>query len=382
MPTMNRGKIRQWLKDGKVKVVRRTPFTVRLTQELQSEETQPVTVGLDAGYATAAVSAVSPTKELFSAEFKLRTDIPNKMTARRQYRRTRRNNNTRYRKPRFLNRKGNDLAPSVKQKVLSHVKTIEIVKKLLPVTESRIEGSAFDIQKINNPDIAGKEYQQGSKLGYRNVHAYVLARDNHTCFFNKKACDPKLQVHHIIERSNGGTDKPDNLITLCKTCHEKVHGGDLKLPYVKHKQFKGAVMMNVLRSRLFKLIPDAVEVYGYETKARRYELGIEKSHCADAFVVAGGTSQERVSPYLVKFKRRNNRQLQQNRKGQAPAVRKHRYCYQSGDKLTHKGSTFMCRGVQNKGKYVRLSDGVSSKDKVVKIDTLSILTYGGGMVWS
>lgn len=32
-----------------------------------------------------------------------------------------------------------------------------------------------------------------------------------------------LHVHHIVSLSRGGTNEPDNLITLCETCHSEYH---------------------------------------------------------------------------------------------------------------------------------------------------------------
>ncbi|RKX36606.1 MAG: HNH endonuclease, partial [Thermotogae bacterium] len=102
---------------------------------------------------------------------------------------------------------------------------IEQVKKILPVTKINIEVAAFDIQNIKNPDISGREYQNGEQTDFWNVREYVLYRDNHTCQVCKgKSKDTVLEVHHIVSRQVGG-NRPDNLITLCKTCHQKYHLG-------------------------------------------------------------------------------------------------------------------------------------------------------------
>ncbi|HAZ37702.1 MAG TPA: HNH endonuclease, partial [Clostridiaceae bacterium] len=53
---------------------------------------------------------------------------------------------------------------------------------------------------------------------------------NYTCQYCKgKSKDSKLEVHHIIFRSQSGSDESKNLITLCKTCHGKLHNGKINL---------------------------------------------------------------------------------------------------------------------------------------------------------
>ena len=96
----------------------------------------------------------------------MRNDIVNLLSTRRQNRRTRRNRKTRYRKPRFDNRKRKDgwLAPSVQNKVDTHLTVIRKVHEILPVSKIIVEVASFDIQKIKNPTIGGTEYQQGSQL--------------------------------------------------------------------------------------------------------------------------------------------------------------------------------------------------------------------------
>ena len=83
-------------------------------------------------------------------------------------------------------------------------------------------------------------------------------------------CDLSF-VHHIKFKSQGGSDRPDNLITLCEKHHEQLHDGKLKLNVKKHKSLKSATMMNIIRSQLLKTMKSAVETFGYITKAKRQE---------------------------------------------------------------------------------------------------------------
>src|SRR6266567_2983010 len=223
MPCQPR-KARLLLKAGKAKVVRMVPFTIQLLYG-SSGYKQEVSLGIDAGTQHIGVSATTAKAVLFEAAVKLRPNIPELLATRQQFRRARRNRKTRYRKARFDNRRRSEgwLAPSVQHKVDVHLKTIKRMHQLLPVSKTTIEVAQFDIQKITNPEIEGKEYQQGPQLGFWNVREYVLWRDGHTCQWCKgKSKDPVLNVHHIESRKTGG-DSPANLITLCETCHDLIH---------------------------------------------------------------------------------------------------------------------------------------------------------------
>lgn len=205
MPSERGGRIGYLLRHGKAHVVSRVPFVVQLDYE-STTYTQEVSLGIDAGSKHIGVSASSEKRELLAAQVELRSDVVNLLSTRKELRRTRRNRKTRYRKSRFDNRKRKDgwLAPSIEQKVESHLKVIRLVHKLLPITKTTIEVAQFDAQKIKNPDIKGDEYQQGEQMGFWNVREYVLARDGHKCVHCKgKSKDPILNVHHLESRKTG-----------------------------------------------------------------------------------------------------------------------------------------------------------------------------------
>jgi len=293
MPCKN-AKARKLLRDNKAIVVRREPFTIKLNFVCENV-VQDITLGIDAGSKFIGVSATTKEKELFSAEVELRNDISKKLLTRRQNRRTRRNR-LRYRQPRFLNRVKSKnkgwLAPSIEHKIQTHITIIKKVHEILPINKIIVETAQFDIQKINNPNISGEEYQQGNQLGYGNVKEYVLFRDSHKCQYCKgKSKETRLEVHHITYRSNGGSNKQDNLITLCKTCHKKVHNNTIELKVKKAKSFKHATFMGIMRktllSRLDNLYPNIEETYGYITKSTRIESNLEKEHRTDARCISG-----------------------------------------------------------------------------------------------
>lgn len=183
MPTTRHSKVRRLLKENKAVVVSLCPFTIKLTY-VTSDYKQEIVLGVDAGTKHVGLSATTKSKELYSSEVILRNDIVDLLSTRRELRKTRRNR-LRYRKPRFNNRikskRSGWIAPSVKYKVDAHIRVIDNVCSILPISRIVIEVAQFDTQKINNPNISGKEYQEGDQLGFWNTREYVLARDGHKC---------------------------------------------------------------------------------------------------------------------------------------------------------------------------------------------------------
>mgnify|MGYP000925808607 FL=1 len=313
MPTTPR-KARILLRDGKAKVVKRTPFTIQL-KYATGENKQEITLGVDAGSKTIGLSASTEDEELYSAEVQIRNDIVNLLSTRRENRRTRRNR-LRYRPARFDNRKkGNGwIAPSIQNKVNAHLSTVANVYKILPVSKTIVEVAAFDIQKIKNPDVEGTGYQKGEQLGFWNVREYVLFRDGHKCQYCKgRSKDPILNVHHIESRKTGG-NSPSNLITLCETCHKAYHTGKIQLKIKRGKSFRDAAFMGIMRwafyNKLKELYQNVSLTYGYITKNTRIRNGLPKEHRIDALCIAGHP-QAKISDtwYAIKKTRRHNRQI-------------------------------------------------------------------------
>ena len=281
-------KARKLLEEEKAKVVNRTPFTIQLLYG-SSGYKQQVNLGVDAGSKYIGVSATTMDKELFKATVELRQDISKLLESRRSQRRNRRSKLW-YRKPRFLNRRNRKgkVAPSVQNKIDCHLTIIKKVCSMLPVVNIIVETAEFDIHKLMNPEVSGKGYQEGDAAGFYNVKAAVLSRDNYTCQICGEK-DSKLEVHHIQFRSKGGSNMMDNLVTLCRDCHKQIHSGELVFDK-KIKSFKHASHMNIMRSRLVEELRldfgNVFETFGYLTKYNREQLGIEKSHSNDAFVIS------------------------------------------------------------------------------------------------
>ena len=315
MPTTP-AKARHLLRDGKAKVVRREPFTIQLNYAT-GEAIQPIVLGVDAGSKVIGLSASTEDEELYAAEVHLRSDVSDLLSSRLSFRRARRARTTRYRGPRFLNRVRSKhkgwLAPSIEQKIETHLRVVADVHRILPISKIIIETASFDIQKIKNPEISGTEYQQGEQFGFWNVREYVLWRDGHKCMnCHGKSGDNILNVHHIESRKTGG-DAPNNLITLCNTCHSKYHLGEIRLSVKRGKSFRDAAFMGIMRkttlARLRATYQDVDESYGYITKRSRIEYGLLKEHRIDALCISGHAGAALADVwYRSKAVRTHNRQ--------------------------------------------------------------------------
>lgn len=371
-------KARHLLEQKKAKVVTRKPFTIQLLWDCE-QNVQPIKLGIDAGYKKVGISAVSDKKELLSAEVSLRTDIPKKIQEKSMYRRNRRNRLW-HRQPRFLNRSKSKgwLAPSIQHKLDSHIRLVEKIKKFLPITETIIEVASFDIQKIKNPDIEGKDYQNGDQKDFWNVREYVLHRDNHICQHCKgKKKDKILQVHHINGKAEGATNRPEELMTVCKTCHEDHHNGIDIIPAKRIKNFKPETFMTIVRWKIVNAL-GCKHTYGYITKTNRIEQNLEKSHINDAFIIANGTTQERCKPYIVNQNRRNNRCLQMNRKGFKVSIRRQRYTFQPNDLVRYDKKSCRVKGIFNYGKWIRIIDNLGNIINS-NIKNVELICYGKGI---
>ena len=312
MPISRCGKVRRLLKDKQAKVVRRCPFTIKLLYEPSTDIVQECYCGVDTGSKYIGTAVIGNDKVLYQSQTELRDDIKKKMNRRKGFRRSRRSRKTRYRKPRFLNRKNskklNRLPPSIRHKVQAHIDEIEFCKKILPVSYLILEVSQFDTALMKNPTLVDEKvkkwgYQEGFNYGYSCRREAVLHRDGYTCqCCGKKNC--RLEVHHIIFRSNDGTDDENNLITLCEDCHKKVHDSVITLDKKPKKMnLKYATHMSIIRSQLLKIYPQAIETFGFVTSENRNHLGLEKTHYIDACVIAGGGLPFELSD-MIYYKRR------------------------------------------------------------------------------
>ena len=324
------------------------------------------------------------------------------LTARREFRRGRRGRRHNwYRPARWQNRaneKGNAaLPPSVKHKADSHIRAIRFVCKMLPISKIVVEIGKFDPQKLKYPEIQGKQYQQGTLANWENLKAYAKYRDGYKCRAcgkSKRKDGVRLEVHHIIRKADGGTDVPENVVTLCEDCHKAHHRGEKKLKFRRPPQHKGETHMNAMRQYILLGVVGFIGAsrtwwqYGYETAMARREHGIEKSHSSDAYCIAGNFKAERNdrNRYLHKFVRRHNRQLHKTtilkggirKANQAP---KYVFGFRLFDMVSYKGIPCFVFGRRSSGSFdirtlegKKISAGVSYKRLKPLTKSTTILT--------
>ena len=389
MPTERHGKVRHLLKSGKAKVIKRCPFTIQLLYN-STHYTQDITLGVDAGSKQIGLSATTKQKELYAAEIELRNDIVKLLAARRELRRSRRSRKIRYRKPRFQNRthskKPGWLAPSIRQKIQCHLTVIANVHKLLPIKTILIETASFDIQKIKHPDIHSVQYQKGEQLDFWNVREYVLFRDNHTCQCCKgRSKDNILNVHHIESRQTGG-NAPNNLITLCETCHSGYHNGKVTLPKTikRGMSFKDATFMGIMRWSCYDMLkniyPDVHMTYGYITKNTRIGNNLAKEHYVDARCISKNPKAKPLPYYYYQKKVRcHNRQIHKT-KPTKHGIRKRNQAeyvvhrYRLFDKVQYQNNEYFIFGRRKTGYFdIRTLTGVKVKNGSISYKKLKLL---------
>lgn len=368
-------KARVLLKAEKARVVKRTPFTIKLLYGSTGYR-QLISLGVDAGSRHIGLSATTEKHELYREEATPRNDVVDLLSTRRAFRRARRNRKTRYRAPRFLNRVHSKhkgwLAPSVEVKIQEHITLIKRVCRLLPVSLVKVETAEFDTQRLKamiegKPLPVGTDYQLGEMHDEYNARQYVLKRDNYTC----QCCGAhptikktvKLHVHHIESRKVGG-NAPNNLVVLCEKCHKALHAGKVKLSGKKRgKSLKDAAFMGIMRKTLVARLRKEVsvpvqETYGYITKYLREKNNIAKSHTNDARCISG---HPLVVPcnteYHTRAVRHHNRQLHKatilkggiRKANQAPYLVKG---YRLWDKVLYSGQECFIFGRRSTGYFM------------------------------
>lgn len=389
MPTENHAKVRILLKQNKAVILKKCPFTIQLLYDSTSY-TQEVTLGVDAGSKHIGISATTKTKELYASDVTLRNDIVDLLSTRRQNRRVRRSRKTRYRKARFSNRvsskKPGWVAPSIRNKIQTHLTVVDNVCKILPISNIIVETASFDIQKIKNPDISGSEYQHGAQLDFWNVREYVLFRDDHTCQCCKgKSKDKILNVHHIESRHTGG-NAPNNLITLCETCHIGCHKGIVELPKAIHRgmSFRDASFMGIMRwffyNELKTKYVNVSQTYGYITKAVRIANNLPKDHYIDARCISEHPLAKPLGAvYYQKKVRCHNRQIHKSTilKG---GIRKRNSAdytvkgFRLFDKVKYKNKEYFIFGRRNSGFFdIRTLDGTRVNNGSISYKKLKLI---------
>jgi 5-methylcytosine-specific restriction endonuclease McrA len=302
-------KARKLLKIGRAKVFRQYPFTI-IMQDLEVENcvTHNHQLKIDPGSKTTGLAIVQQNKVLWGAELNHGgSQIRDSLTSRRQLRRNRRSRKTRYRKPRFNNRKRPSvwLPPSLQSRVDNMMTWVSRLSKFCPITRISQELVKFDLQQLENPEISGVEYQQGELQGYE-VREYLLEKWHRKCVYCNANRIP-LEIEHIMPRSKGGSNRISNLTLACHECNQQKGNETIEnflsnqpklLKEIKSKckqPLKDATAVNTTRWKLYNSLKDTglqIETgSGGLTKFNRTKQSIEKIHWLDASCVGKSTSE-------------------------------------------------------------------------------------------
>lgn len=291
---------RKLLKQGKAAIYRRFPFTIILKKSVDESEIKATyRLKIDYGSRHTGLAILRGQEVVWLGQLDHRTDIKERIDKRRAFRRARRNRKTRYRKPRFLNRRRKDgwLPPSLESRVQNIQTWVNRLKKLCPIGYISYENAKFDMQLMRNPEISGIEYQQGTLQGYE-VREYLLEKFGRKCCYCGKENVP-LEVEHIIPKSRGGTDRVDNLCLACHDCNQRKGSKtaeEFGYPHIQEmvkKTLKDASVVNATRWKVYEVLKQSkCEVEcgtGARTKMNRIRLGLPKIHYFDACCVGEST---------------------------------------------------------------------------------------------
>jgi 5-methylcytosine-specific restriction endonuclease McrA len=326
---------RQLLKAGKAAVYRQQPFIIALKYNTPGK--QPLQLKDDPGAEQTGIAIVIDAKRgkrvIIAIELRQRdSEIVEALMQRHAQRRSRRQRKTRYRQARFDNRTKPEgwFAPSIINRVQKTATWISRLCKWAPITSITIEHVKFDTQKLDNPDITGIEYQQGTLLAYE-IREYLLEKWGRRCADCEKA-DLPLQVEHMQPRSRKGSNRLINLTLACEPCNRRkgtLTAAEFGFPNLqpKHNGLAAAAAVNATRWALVEMAKATglpLELgSGALTKCNRIAQGYPKAHWIDA-AVAGASGDHvflnpRHQPVVITACPRNSRRMVQPDKFGFPA---------------------------------------------------------------
>lgn len=326
------GRARLLLKQGRAAVYRRFPFTIILKSVVAQPEVEPLRLKIDPGSKTTGLAVVNDAsgEVVFAANLSHRGEkIKKRLDDRRAVRHNRRARHTRYRKPRFQNRRRAKgwLPPSLESRMANILTWVSRLRRYCPITAISQELVKFDLQKRENPEISGTEYQQGTLQGYE-IRSYLLEKWQRQCAYCGKK-DVPLQVEHIVPRAKGGTDRISNLCLACETCNLAKGTQDIrdflrKKPDVLKRilaqakaSLQDATAVNATRWALYGRLKDIglpVECgSGGRTSFNRSTQNLPKEHWVDAACVGKSTLLDLtlvgVVPLLIEASGHGRRQM-------------------------------------------------------------------------
>ena len=357
MPTTRFRKVRLLLKEKKAKVISSKPFVIQLLYEPKTHEVQPLHGGTDPGRENIGLSVIGDKGNIvYSAHLKTRNkDIPKLMAERKAHRQASRRGERLRRKrrakknksttafpegrklpgykdgvlmlkdiinteSRFNNRKRPKgwITPTVRQLIQTHINIIRQICSFMPVEDWSIEGNKFAFMELENNTIQGIDFQNGRLKKFKDVFEYVGHQQEGRCILCN---NPIEHYHHITPRSKGGSNRPENLVGLCKCCHDKVHKGEASLAVVGEK--KKFAHLSVLNTAMPFILQELKNMFGeeklficagYDTKAYRDFYHIDKDHHLDAACIAGLTHNiqiqtKNLTTFEIQQYRNHNRSI-------------------------------------------------------------------------
>ena len=361
MPMTAWKRVHKLLDNNRARVVKTKPFTIKLTYDIADPKVDDCILGIDPGRTNIGLCVIDKKgRVLFASDVETRNKaIAKLMLERKVHRQARRRGerlvrirrairadlsgmtrattfyralpgceeavvckHIRNQEARFLNRKRKKgwLTPTANHLLLTHINLVKKICKLLPVSHIVIELNKFSFMKLDNPNIKNYEYQKGKLYGYKDVYEAVDDMQNGHCLMCKNDIE---HYHHIVPRSQGGSDTLDNLAGLCVKCHRKIHTDANFKEKITQKQ-KGLIKKYGALSVLNQIMPELINTMasilptyittGYETKKTRKRLNLEKQHHIDAWCIAVSIlDQTPETPvfnlvYQIKQFRRHNRQ--------------------------------------------------------------------------
>lgn len=318
---------RKLLQVGRAKVHRIVPFTIRLTDRRVAQSTlQPLRLKIDPG---SRVTGLAVVRELTMAEggspavsvvalLELHhrgMGIRAAMLSRSQRRRQRRGR-LRHRPSRYNNRRRPRgwLPPSLKHRIETTRSWVQRLQRWAPLGAISQEVNRFDLQKLENPEIQGVEYQQGTLAGYE-VREYLLEKFERRCVYCNTSNVP-LQIDHIQPKSRGGTDRVSNLTLACARCNQRKGARPIEQFLARRPALlrrvqgqakaclRDAAVMNATRWKLAEALRAMglpLELWsGGRTKWNRTRLLVPKTHALDAACVGNlGAIHQWRQPTLV-----------------------------------------------------------------------------------
>ena len=361
---------RKLLTKGRAAVFRRYPFTIILKDRTAAKSvTHCYRLKIDPGSKTTGLAIIREDSDqvVWAAEIEHRAwQIAKSMLWRSKARRNRRTRKCRHRPPRFKNRRRPKgwLTPCMQSRVSNIETWVMRLLRYAPITAISVELAKFDTQKLQNPEIAGREYQQGTLFGYE-VREYLLEKWGRKCAYCGAENVP-LEVEHIVPKGRGGTDRVSNLTISCRDCNlakgnqTAAEFGHPEVQAQARQPLKDAAAVNATRWAIFRRLQATVlplEVgTGGRTKYNRMRLRLPKAHWTDAACVGASTpddlSVRGITPLLIKATGHGRRQrCRTDRYGfpicHAPRAKKF-MGFQTGD---------IVRAVVPRGKYAGVHIG-------------------------